>query len=68
MKKLIKELALIFGGVALMMGGLAMILRAELLNSVILLGIILMGIGMACFGYFIKDELKGGGNKWKKIR
>jgi len=58
MKKLIKELALLFIGIMAMLGGLIMILRAELLNSVILLGVILIGIGAAAFAYFIKDAIK----------
>ena len=58
MKKLFKELTLLFVGVLAMLGGLAMILRAELLNSVILLGVILIGIGGAAFAYFIKDAIR----------
>jgi len=57
MKKLIKDLTLVFAGVAALLGGLAMILRAELLNGIILAGIILIGIGAACLAYLIKSEM-----------
>ena len=58
MKKLIKELTLLFVGIMAILSGLAMILRAELLNGVILAGIILIGIGAVAFAFFIKDAIK----------
>ena len=62
--KLFKELTAVIAGTALLFGGLALILTAELINGQILLGIILMGTGAACFGYLIKDAFKGGERKW----
>ena len=56
--KIIKELTLIFVGVMSMITGLALILQADLLNSIILLGIILIGIGGSVFGYMIKIEME----------
>ena len=62
MKKLIKDLTLVFAGVAALLGGLAMILRAELLNGIILEEIILIRIGAACLAYLIKSEMERGKN------
>lgn len=56
--KLFKEITLAFSGPIFMLAGLAMILRAELLNSVILVGIILIGLGGACMAYLIKGEIR----------
>ena len=56
--KLFKEIFLIFLGVILMSAGLAMICRAELPNSIMAVGAILIGCGMACFIYLIKDEIR----------
>ena len=60
--KIFKEIFLILAGAAALLGGLAMILRAELLNGIILAGIILIGIGAACLAYLIKSEMERGKN------
>ena len=58
MRKLFKELTLVFVGTMMMLSGLAMIVQAELLNSIILLGIILIGVGGACFAFLIKGAIR----------
>lgn len=55
--KLFKEIFLIIAGILLMVGGLAMICRAELPNSVMAIGCILIGCGIGCLIWLIKDEV-----------
>jgi len=56
--KTFKEILIILLGSVLLFGGLGVMLTAELLNSIILISIIMMGTGIACFIYIFKGILK----------
>lgn len=56
--KTFKEIAAIFLGSAALFGGLGVMLTAELLNGVILIGIIMMVAGILIWIYIFKGILK----------
>ena len=60
MMKTFKEIIAILFGAVLMFGGLGVILTAELLNGIILIGILMIAGGISCFVYIAKGILKEG--------
>lgn len=56
--KTFKEILIILTGAVLLFGGLGVMLTAELLNSIILISLLMMGSGIACFIYIFKGILK----------
>ena len=53
-----KELLAIITGSILLFGGLGVMLSAELLNGVIIISILMMSAGIACFVYIAKGILR----------
>lgn len=58
--KAFKEILAMLTGTILMFWGLATILIAELLNGIILIGILMIAGGISCFVYIGKGILKEG--------
>ena len=56
--KTFKEITAILCGTILMFGGLGVMLTAEILNSIILIGVLMMASGIGCFIYIFKGILK----------
>ena len=56
--KTFKEITAILFGAVLMFGGLGVMLTAEILNSIILIGLLMMTGGIGCFIYIFKGILK----------
>ncbi|MBA7582276.1 hypothetical protein ES708_24204 [subsurface metagenome] len=56
--KTFKEIIAILCGTILMFGGLGVMLTAEILNSIILIGVLMMVGGICCFIYIFKGILK----------
>lgn len=56
--KTFKEIIAILFGAVLMFGGLGVMLTAEILNSIILIGVLMMAGGIGCFIYIFKGILK----------
>jgi len=57
-----KEITIILIGTILMFGGLGVILTAEILNAIILIGIIMICTGIGLFVYIFKDCYMEGNN------
>ena len=58
--KTFKEIIAILFGTILMFGGLGVILNAEILNAIILIGVLMIAGGIGCFVYIFKGILKEG--------
>lgn len=58
--KTFKEITAILTGAILLFWGLTTILTAELLNGVIIIGVLLIASGIGCFVYIAKGILKEG--------
>jgi len=53
--KTYKEILIILIGSILMFGGLSLILTAEILNAIILVGVIMICSGIGCFAYLFRS-------------
>ena len=54
--KTIKEISLIIIGTILLFGGFGLVLTAQLVNGIIVLGAVMIAYGMAIFVYLVRGN------------